>query len=62
MAKMGRPVRQRTAKALARDIAALRRLRTAIELDGRLSASQTRLAIAALNSTIERLTELRLIM
>ncbi len=62
MARTGRPIKRRTVKSLARDIAALRRLRDSIALDGRLASSQTRLAIASLDGTIARLSELRLIM
>lgn len=60
MARTGRPILRRDAKTLSRDIAALKRLQKAIEMDGRFGPALTRSAVQAINLTVNILLELRL--
>jgi hypothetical protein len=57
---MARPIHLRSERTLARDVAALKRLQKAIEMDKRFGPELTRRSIQAINLTIAVLNELRL--
>ena len=57
---MARPIHLRDERTLARDVAALKRLQKAIEMDRRFGPELSRRAVQAIRLTIIVINELRL--
>jgi hypothetical protein len=55
---MARPILKRTLKTYERDIAALRRLRTAIALDASLETRRSKAAVSEIDRCVKVLIEL----